>query len=161
VKVPQADSVEPEADVAVTKPVRTAVLLCSMAALLVGYQNCAVTLSGETPGASTFNCSPDTATLSDFAALETSILQSTTYANHCGNCHVQSSGTGYGQYPILANSTPSSSSPITLANYCSMSSRGTAKMSVIFSNGHGGGNFSSDLSRQEFSDLQTFFNDSL
>ncbi len=146
---------------AVTKPARTAVLLCSMAVLLVGYQNCAVTLSGETPGASTFNCSPDTATLSDFAALETSILQSTTYSNHCGNCHVQTSGTGYGQYPILSNPTPSSTSPVTQANYCSMAARGRDTMSVIFTNGHGGGNFSSDLTRPEFSNLQTFINNSL
>lgn len=154
-------SAELGAAVAVTKPIRTASLLVSMAVLLIGYQNCAVTLSGETPGASTFNCSPDTATLSDFAALETSILQSTGYSNHCGNCHVQSLGSGYGQYPILANASPSASSPITLANYCSASSRGATGMGIIFTGGHGGGNFTPDLSRQEFSDLQTFFNTSL
>ena len=154
-KVLPAEWAAPEADVAVTKPVRTAVLLCTMAVLVAGYQNCSVTLSGETPGASTFVCAPTTSQLATFEQLESSIFATTTPSTSCGYCHTPDgpSPTGAGQFTMLTNNAPKNPA-LTAANYCTIANRGNEGMSVIFTDfGHGGGKYD----KANYQNLVDFF----
>jgi mono/diheme cytochrome c family protein len=141
-KAQQVASAEPEAAVAVTKPVRTATLLCSMAVLLVGYQNCSVDMSQSTPGASTFVCAPSAPQMTDFISIEQSLLTASgnvagTTKQNCGGCHT-TGGSGAGQYSMKLN--PSSDPALSLANFCTTAAKG-ASMDIVFTSGHGGGSY--------------------
>lgn len=91
--------------------------------LIIGFlflQNCSVDLKSTTPGAQSVTCSPNATQLSAFQPIMTNILQSTANVGAeqgCGNCHV--SGIGAGSFKILAGATDA----VTLANYCSATSR--------------------------------------
>lgn len=133
---------------AVTNPLRTSLLLSAMAVLLLGYQNCSVALSGSTPGASTFSCTPTDAQLLAFEPIETSPL---TAVNDCGSCHL-AGGMGKGAFLMTAN--PTSDLAIRLANYCTVANKGRTRMRVIFDGGHAGGTFS----ESSYSALASYLN---
>ncbi|MCM2281401.1 MAG: hypothetical protein NDI61_06085 [Bdellovibrionaceae bacterium] len=116
---------------------------CIGIALLVAFQNCAVEVSEETPGAASA-CVPSADQLTEFNMALTSILQnSATLAtggkSACGQCHLTTSGnsasTRFGIVPDTDESGQTS-------NWCSASLRASRFLEGYLRDSHPGGTYS-------------------
>lgn len=135
------------------------VIIPSSLVMMLAYQNCAVDLSPNTPGASSLSCNPDTATLADFETVFNSTLNVTgnfgSGLQRCANCHGDGgpgvNGNGEGGYIIYQGDTTSDPSLLT-RNYCASLDKGQTLVDRPMQLGHGGGQYS----QTDIQDLVTF-----
>lgn len=147
-RVPSEASAAPGAVVVVTnhKKAKAITALVSFGlVLIVAFQNCAVEISEETPGASTA-CDPTTGQLLAFETALTTILQNnTTLATGgktaCGTCHLTNSGnSASARFGILPATDVASQS----TNFCSAIAVSDDVLGGYLRTSHPGGSYNDD-----------------
>lgn len=145
-KVPLADSAEQGAAVVVIKYFKRVATLAALFMLVISYQNCAVELSPNTPGAASLSCSPSPTALTEFQLVENTILQPTgpigsTGKESCGACHGESS-VRFGRSVYLIYGTAGSNNTVnSIKNYCSAQRKGAGRMLHCLEVSHSGGQY--------------------
>lgn len=110
--------------------------------LIVSFQNCAVEVSEDTPGAAGA-CEPTTADVNEFNTALTTILQNNTTlasgATACGTCHLTTSGnTAAARFGI----DPNTDAATQISNWCAASSVADKFTQGYLSGAHPGGTYS-------------------
>ena len=144
VKDLRAVLVEQEAAVAATRKwLRITVGLSSTAVLLLLFQNCAVDMSSNTPGAKaiSLSCSASAQETTDFTAALT-ILQSTAKLasgqTACGSCHLStSSNSGKNSFTVWSGTNADAVS----LNLCNVRTKGSIVGTRPQQASHGGGQY--------------------
>ena len=140
----RVDLVELEAAVAATRKwLRISVGLSSMAVLIVSFQNCAVDMNSNTPGAKavSLSCAATAQETTDFAS-SLAILQSTAKLTSgmqgCGSCHLSTSSQG-GKNSFMV--WPGSTSDVITLNLCNVRTKGSIVSTRPQQSNHGGGQY--------------------
>lgn len=126
------------------KPFTT--LAASFVVMVLSFQNCAVEMSPNTPGAASQSCAPSAAVLTEFEPVLNDILQKTGNLTSapkqgCGNCHGITSGhPGSAVFTIFEGNTTTSPNLI-LSNYCQVQAAGVDKIMRVLGTSHSGGQY--------------------
>ncbi|MEK7357933.1 MAG: hypothetical protein AAB250_15895 [Bdellovibrionota bacterium] len=137
-----------------------AIILPASLVLMLAYQNCAVDMSANTPGAASLSCNPDTATLAEFETIFNNTLNSSsgTYASgkqKCAACHGDGgpgvNGNGEGGYIIYQGDTATDTTLVS-RNFCASLDKGQTLVDRPMDAGHGG----TQYPQSDIQDLVTF-----
>lgn len=145
-KAPSAESVAQGAAVVVTNFKKKATLFALLTFTVLGYQNCMVELSPNTPGAASTSCSPDSTALSEFQVVESTILQPTGTLSGgkdaCGSCHGETASSSGKAVFLILGTAGVTDNTVSTKNFCTMYLKGATRLAHPQDASHSGGQYS-------------------